>query len=101
MKFKHNLEFETSDDINKSFEGGNKYLSNLITDIAIKNIKTKTKTIPVVQILAKEDELIYDVVIDREDLMVTLEENLKIMEGYEDYERCIKLKNALEYLKSK
>ena len=101
MKFKHHLEFETTEEINEIFSGGNKHLSDLIVDVAVHNVKTKRKTIPVVSIVAKDNDLIYDIVIEREDLAETLETNLETMVEYEDYERCQKIADAISYLKSK
>ena len=101
MKFKHKLEFDTTEELNVSFTEGNKTLSDIIVDVAIKNIKTKRKNIPVVQFTTKDDYLIYDVIIERSDMIETLEQNLEVMEEYEDYERCQKITDALHYLKNK
>ena len=101
MKFKHTLEFDTTEELNESFANGNKYISDVIVDVAIKNLKTKRKNIPVIQFTTKDDDLIYDVMIERPDMVETLEQNLEVMEEYEDYERCQKIAEALYYLKSK
>ena len=37
--------------------------------------------------------------IERHDMVETLEQNLDVMEEYEDYERCQKITDALHYLK--
>jgi len=101
MKFKHKWEFNTEEEIAETFRGGNKKLHNLIVDIALKNIKTKLKEIPIVTIHAKDTDVLYDIMIERPDMIETLEQNLTIMEEYEDYERCQKIFNALQYLKNK
>ena len=101
MKFKHTLEFNTTEDLNEAFAGGNKFISEVIVDTALKNIKTKRKIIPVIQFTTKDDDMIYDVMIERPDMIETLEQNLEVMEEYEDYERCQKITDALHYLKSK
>ena len=100
MKFKHKLEFDTTEELNASFTDGNKTISDIIVDVALKNLKTKRKNIPVVQFTTKDDDLIYDVMIERPDMVETLEQNLEVMEEYEDYERCQKIKDALHYLKT-
>jgi|TARA_R110000744_G_scaffold817_1_gene3095 hypothetical protein len=99
MKFKHKLEFDTTEELNASFTDGNKTISDIIVDVALKNLKTKRKNIPVVQFTTKDDDLIYDVMIERPDMVETLEQNLEVMEEYEDYERCQKITDALHYLK--
>ena len=98
MKFKHQLEFNSSEEMNHMFSEDNRQLSNMIVDIALDNLDTTIKEIPVVTILTKEDDLIYDVIIDRIDMIETLEQNLEIMEDFEDYERCQKITDALFYL---
>ncbi len=101
MKFKHNWEFDTTEELNSIFSNGKKELNDLIIDIALKNLKTKRKEIPVVSIYTKDEDMTYDIMIDRLDMVETLEQNLDTMEEYEDYERCQKIVSALDYLKSK
>jgi hypothetical protein len=45
--------------------------------------------------------MIYDIMIERLDMVETLEQNLQIMEEFEDYERCQKIFEAINYLKNK
>ncbi len=101
MKFKHNWEFDTTEELNSIFSDGKKELNDLIVDIALKNLKTKRKEIPVVSIYTKDEDMTYDIMIDRLDMVETLEQNLDTMEEYEDYERCSKIIKALDYLKNK
>jgi len=101
MKFKHNWEFDTTEELNDIFSGGMKELNDLIVDEALKNLKTKRKQIPIVSIYTKDEDLIYDIIIDRPDMVETLEQNLETMEEYEDYERCSKIIKAIDYLNSK
>ncbi len=101
MKFKHNWEFDTTEELNDIFSSGMKELNDLIVDEALKNLKTKIKQIPVVSIYTKDEDLIYDIMIDRVDMIETLEQNLQSMEDFEDYERCSKIVKALDYLKLK
>jgi hypothetical protein len=98
MEFEHNWEFETTEEIENIFTDGFKDLNDLIVDIALDNLKTSIKEIPVVSILAKDEDTIYDIIIDRVDMPETLKQNLQSMEKYEDYERCQKIVNALDYL---
>ena len=100
MKFKHTLEFNTTEELNEAFAGGNKFISEVIVDTALKNIKNKRKIIPVIQFTTKDDDMIYDVMIERPDMIETLEQNLEVMEEFEDYERCQKITDALYYLRN-
>jgi len=99
MKFKHNWEFNTTEELNNIFSEGKKELNDLIVDITLKNLKTKRVTIPVVSIYTKDEDITYDIMVDRPDMVETLEQNLLTMEEYEDYERCQKIVKALDYLK--
>jgi hypothetical protein len=101
MKFKHNWQFDTTEELEEIFGGESKELHDLIVDIALGNLKTKRKQIPVVSIYTKDEDITYDIMIDRVDMVETLEQNLQSMEDFEDYERCQKIVNALDYLKSK
>jgi hypothetical protein len=87
--------------MNNAFRGGLKELHDLIVDTALANVKTKRKEIPVVSILTKDDDTIYDIMIDRVDMVETLESNLVSMEEYEDYERCQQIVDAISFLKQK
>ena len=101
MRFKHTLEFNTTEELNESFANGNKYISDVIVDVALENLKTKRKNIPVIQFTTKDEDTIYDIMIERSDMIETLKQNLDVMEEYEDYERCQKITDALFYLNNK
>jgi hypothetical protein len=101
MKFKHNWVYNTSEEVEEMLNGGDYELSCLVVDIALKNLKTKKKTIPIVSIYTQKEDMIFDFTLDREDIEETLNSNLKIMEDFEDYERCQKIINGIKYIKDK
>ena len=101
MEFKNKIVYNTTKEMEELLNGESKYLSDLIVDIALQNLKTRKKEIPVLQIITKDTDFIYDIIIDREDMIETLEINLDTMQDYEDYERCSLIVNALDYLKSR
>jgi|TARA_B110000977_G_C10982173_1_gene456572 hypothetical protein len=101
MEFEHKWEFDSDEEMENTFKGGNKKLHDLIIDVAITYLKTKEKSIPVVSIYTSKEDMNYDIMIERRDMIETLEQNLIIMEEYEDYERCQNILKALNYLKSK
>ena len=101
MEFEHNWEFDTEEEIQEIFTYGKKELSDLIVDTTLDNLNTEINDIPVVSIYTKDTDIFYDVMIERSDMVETLEQNLTSMEEYEDYERCSKILNAINYLKSK
>ena len=101
MEFEHKWEFDSDEEMENTFKGGNKKLHDLIIDVAITYLKTKEKSIPVVSIYTSKEDMNYDIMIERRDMIETLEQNLIIMEEYEDYERYQNILKALNYLKSK
>jgi len=101
MEFEHKWEFESEDEIQDIFTYGRKELNNLIVDTALDNLHTEIDDIPVLSIHTKDTDTFYDIMIERPDMVETLEQNLISMEVYEDYERCSKIINALDYLKTK
>jgi len=101
MKFKHKMEFNTTEELNLAFELGNKELSDLIVDETLKNLKNKKKKFPIVSITTLDDDLIYEVMVERPDIVLTLTQNLEVMEEYEDYERCSKIVEGIKFLENK
>jgi hypothetical protein len=101
MKFKHHLIYDNSKEIEYMLDGGDYELSRLVVDIALENIKTRKKVIPIVSIYSQDEDMFWDLTLDREDIEETLSKNLKIMEKYEDYERCQEIVNGIKFIKSK
>jgi|TARA_B110000908_G_scaffold7432_1_gene9257 hypothetical protein len=99
MEFKHKWEFDSEDEVESIFTDGKKELNDLIVDVALDNLHTKIENIPVVSIHTKDTDTLYDIMIERPDMIETLEQNLISMEEYEDYERCSKIIKAIDYLK--
>tara|TARA_R110000822_G_scaffold69481_1_gene168529 strand:- start:302 stop:652 length:351 start_codon:yes stop_codon:yes gene_type:complete len=101
LEFDHHLEFEFAEEMEEMFHSDSPFLPNLIVDMALKNLDTTTQEIPVISIYTKDEDLVYDIIIGREDLVETLEVNLEAMEDFEDYERCQKITDAIYYLNNK
>jgi hypothetical protein len=101
MKFKHHLTYSDSSKIESILSNGDYDLSCLVVDVALENLKTKRKVIPVVSIYSQDEDLIYDLTLDREDIEETLTQNLSIMERFEDYERCQKIVDGIKSIKNK
>ncbi len=101
MKFKHHLVYDNSKEIEYMLDGGDYELSRLVVDTALENIKTRKKVIPIVSIYAQEEEMFWDLTLDREDIEETLNKNLSIMEKFEDYERCQEIVNGIKFIQNK
>lgn len=101
MKFKHNWKLETEKQMEILFKENNKNLHNLIVDEVLLHYRNRKKTIPIVSIYTRNSNMNYDICVDPQDIPETLTQNLKIMEKYEDYERCAKIQKILEVFKNK
>jgi hypothetical protein len=73
-------------------------ISKAIVEVALKNLKGKKRFIPVMEIHVEEDESIFDITLDRQNMVSTLQQNLEIHERNEDYEGCARIANALKEL---
>ena len=73
-------------------------ISKAIVEVALKNLKSEKRFIPILEIHIEEDETVYDITLDRQNLVSTLQQNLEIHERNEDYEGCARIANALKEL---
>ena len=74
-------------------------ISKAIVEVALKNLKAKKRFIPVLEVHVEEDETIFDITLDRQNLLSTLQQNLEIHERNEDYEGCARIAKAIQELK--
>ena len=95
------IEFKTEKEMEQSFAENDYKFHKFVVDSALKNIDSKKKEITIMSILTKDTNTTFDIILEPEFMVETLETNLPIMEEYEDYERCQKIVNAIDYLKSK
>jgi uncharacterized protein YlxP (DUF503 family) len=101
MKFKNKITFETALEFENLIKNGDYNLSCLIIDISLENLKNKRKVIPILSVYTIDEDMIFDITLDREDIEQTLNQNLNIMEKFEDYERCQQIVEGLNFLKNK
>ena len=74
-------------------------ISKAIIEVALKNLKGDKRFIPVLEVHVEEDESIFDITLDRRDMVSTLQQNLEIHERNEDYEGCARIAKAIQELK--
>ena len=75
-----------------------KISKGIVTGI-LENLITKRKNIHVLEVHIKDDNSIVDITVHRDDFIHTLEENLKTHIHHEDYEACVGIQSAINYLK--
>jgi hypothetical protein len=82
-------------------EQGDIRIATALVETILKNLKGRKRHIPAMSIFLKDEELILDVTVDREDFAYVLETNLPKYEAHELYEKCAEIVKALEFLKKK
>lgn len=70
-------------------------------DAILENLNTKRKHIHVFEIEVEDEEVTYDLTIERENFLDALEKNLEHYEREELYEECAEIVNAITFLKNK
>lgn len=76
-------------------------ISESIVGTILKNLNTKKKEIKVLDVNFKEDNSIFEISVDKDYFIETLEANLPIFIREERYEDCRIIQNAIDKLKSK
>jgi protein-arginine kinase activator protein McsA len=77
---------------------GDYTFSSIIIDRVLQNIEDEEEEI-VVGVLFDEDEKVnYEITVEWHDMVETLEAHLDILEDYEDFERCSKVRDGIKKL---
>jgi hypothetical protein len=75
-------------------------ISKAIVEIALKNLNNKKRFVPILEVYLEEEGDIFDITLDRRDMLITLKQNLQIHELHEDYEGCARISAAIKSLES-
>ena len=76
-------------------------ISKALVETILKNLTGRKRYLHALSILVENEETIYDVTVDRQDFIETLESNLSIYEDNELYEGCAEIVKAIKFLKTK
>jgi hypothetical protein len=76
-------------------------ISKSIVNKILENLHTKKRFIPILEIEVNNNGEIYDITLDRKNMLNTLQVNLKIYEKYEDYEGCDNIIKAINIISAK
>jgi len=76
-------------------------ISKALVETILKNLKGRKRHLHALSVLIEQDQTIYDITIDRQEFVHTLEQNLPIYEKHELYEGCQEIVNAIKFLKEK
>jgi hypothetical protein len=73
-------------------------ISKALVETILKNLKGRKRHLHALSVLIEQDQTIYDITVDRQDFVITLEQNLPIYEKYELYEKCAEIVKAIGFL---
>jgi hypothetical protein len=76
-------------------------ISKALVETILKNLKGRKRHLHALSILVEQEQTIYDITVDRQDFVTTLEQNLPIYEKHELYEGCAEIVKAIKFLKEK
>lgn len=76
-------------------------ISKALVETILKNLKNRKRHLHALSIFVENEETIYDVTVDRQDFVETLENNLPVYEENELYEGCAEIVKAIKFLKTK
>jgi len=76
-------------------------ISKALVETILKNINGRKRHVHALSVLIEQEQTMYDITIDRQEFIPTLEQNLLIYEKHELYEQCAEIVNAIQVLKDK
>jgi hypothetical protein len=75
-------------------------ISKALVETILKNLKGRKRHLHALSVLVEQEQTIYDITVDREEFITTLNQNLPVLEENEDYEMCADIIKAINFLKS-
>jgi hypothetical protein len=76
-------------------------ISKALVETVLKNLKGRKRHLHCLSVTIEKEQTIYDITVDREDFIITLESNLPIYEKHELYEECAEIVKAISFLKKR
>lgn len=76
-------------------------ISKALVDTILKNLNGRKRHVHALSVLVEQEQTMYDITIDRQEFVTTLEQNLPVLEKNEEYETCAEIVKAIKFLKEK
>lgn len=76
-------------------------VSKALVETILNNLNGRKRHIHALSVVIEQEQTVYDITIDRQEFIVTLEKNLPIYEKNELYEECSEIIKGIEFLKGK
>jgi hypothetical protein len=90
-----------SDEFEELIQQRDLRISKALVETILKNINGRKRHLHALSVLIEQEQTIYDITVDRQDFLKTLESNLPIYEKHELYEGCAEIVRAIKFLKEK
>ena len=90
-----------SDEFEQLVDSRDLRISKALVETILKNLNGRKRHIHALSVLVEQEQTMYDITIDRQEFITTLEQNLPVYEKYELYEGCAEIVNAIKVLKEK
>ena len=91
------LTYKTPISFYESFENGlNKEFASHVVDSCLKLMNKEFKTKKILLVVILDTGEIFEIMLSKEDIKYTLENNLKLFENAEEYEQCARIFKALK-----
>jgi|TARA_R100001510_G_scaffold54218_1_gene56669 hypothetical protein len=94
------LKYKNYEDLAHAIESKDPQVVIAMVETALEHMKSDEERIYFLYATVLKDEVIFEFSMGKEDLEAVFESNLPDLEKQEEYELCIKVKEALEILKS-
>jgi protein-arginine kinase activator protein McsA len=94
----YNKSFKNVKELYKFMKEGDYTFSSIIIDRVLQNIEDQEEEIVVGVLFDEEEKVNYEITVEWHDMVETLEAHLDILEDYEDFERCSKVRDGIKKL---
>ena len=95
------LSVHTQEEFNVMIDNYDFRIVEAIVEGALSNLKTKKRFIHILEVEIYNDNEVYDLTLDRSEILFSLQNNLKHYEKHELYEKCQEIVKAIKYLEKK
>jgi hypothetical protein len=95
------LEYEHYEELADAIENKDPQVVIAMVETALEHMDSKKEKIYFLYATVKKDEVVFEFSMGKDDLQSVLESNLPNLERQEEFELCIKVKEAIDILKLK
>jgi hypothetical protein len=98
---KQQLTVKNQDEFTQLVNNSDFRIVRAIVEGALQNLNTTRRFIHILTVEVEDEDDIYELTLDRKEILGCLKRNLVHYEDHEWYEKCREIVNAIEYLENK